>query len=299
MDSLRQERSGVARVWQMLLDLHQVLGEKREFDARALEYALRFHRPAPVWRGGDAPREDSAMLRTGGGAYVSLTGKLSAESAPQLETILAIADKNRMLRIDFSKLQGADGPGCKGLLDLLQTMRRRGAEAMFTGESVLLGALANATRPGARGVDRSLWLLRLEILQWQGRRKEFDQVALDYASTCEVSPPVYETPAKQESVPPASADASDGALKVPKQLIESDEEFLGKIERAAGTRARVVLDCAQTDRLDFATAGKLLNLATNLALHGKQLELRHPNALVAALLDVAGVSAHADVVARK
>lgn len=300
MKLLRQEQSGAERIWLMLLDLHQALDEKREFDARALEYALRFHRSAPAWRGADAPSPESMMLRTGGGAYVSLTGKLSAESAPQLEKVLAIAEKNRMLRIDFSKLQGADGPGCQGLLELLQSIRRRGGEAMFSGESVLLGALANATRSGARDVERSLWLLRLEILQWQGRQKEFEEVALGYAVTYEVSPPSFDALAKPEAVK-TSADAGDedGVLKVPRQLIASDESFLGRIEQEAVTRERVVLDCALTDRVDFATAGKLLNLASNLALHGKRLEVRQPNALVAALFDLAGVSAQADIVARK
>ncbi len=300
MKLLRQEQSGAERIWLMLLDLHQALGEKREFDARALEYALRFHRSASAWRGGDAPSQESMMLRTGGGAYVSLTGKLSAESAPQLEKVLAIAEKNRMLRIDFGKLQGADGPGCQGLLELLQNIRRRGGEAMFSGESVLLGALSNATRAEARDVERSLWLLRLEILQWQGRQKEFEEVALGYAVTYEVSPPSFESLAKPAAAKISTdAGGEEGVLKVPRQLIASDESFLGKIEREAVTRERVVLDCALNDRVDFATAGKLLNLASNLALHGKQLEVRQPNALVAALLDLAGVSAQADVTARK
>jgi anti-anti-sigma regulatory factor len=286
-------------MWLMLFDLHQALGEKREFEARSLEFAMKFQRTAPVWRG-EEPVGDPATLQAGGGAFISLTGKLSAESAAQMEKVRAVAEKNRMLRLDFSRLQGADGAGCRVLLELLQAIRKRGCDAMFTGDGVLLGALAHATKPGAKDVAQSLWLLRLEILQWQGRQKEFDDVALDYAVTYEESPPSFESAARATvSAPVAAAELADGALKAPKLVTQNDAGFLGGIEEAARTRKLVLLDFSDTLRMDFATAGKLLNLVTNLHAHGKRLEIRYPSALVCALLDVVGATALASVVQRK
>lgn len=301
LKSIRQEQPGAAaeRLWLMLFDLHQAQGEQREFEARSLEFALKFLRSAPAWRGSEPA---DAALQTGGGTSISLAGKLSAESAPQMEKIRALAGKNRLLRVDFSKLQGADGPGCGLLLDLLQTIRRLGGDAMFTGESVLLGALSNATRPGAKDVAPSLWLLRLEILQWQGRQAEFDEVALDYAITYEVSPPSFEPHVHlkaPEAAPATAAEPAGDALRVPRDFVDGDERFLKRIEKAAAARELVVLDFSDTQRVDFATAGKLLNLVANLAGHGKRLEVQRPSALVGALLEAMGISAHATVVARK
>lgn len=302
LKSVRQEhpRALSERMWLMLLDLNQVLDEKKEFEARALEFALKFQRSAPAWQaaseGGPA-----SMTSTGGGAYVSLTGKLSAESAPHMEKVRAVAEKNRMLRLDFSKLQGADGAGCRILLELLQGIRKRGGEAMFTGESVLLGALANANKPGAKEVDQALWLLRLELLQWQGRQQEFDDVALDYAVTYEVSPPSFETRAKPAvaGAPKAAEPQSTDALPAPRDFVDGGAGVLKQLVLASVSRPLVALDFSGTARVDFATAGALLDFAAKLAGQGKRLELRYPSALVQALFDVIGVTAQAAIVARK
>jgi anti-anti-sigma regulatory factor len=298
--SVRQEqpRAVAERMWLMLMDLNQVLDEKREFEARAVEFALKFKRSAPAWAA--ATDASSTMLRTGGGAYVSLTGKLSAESAANLEKVRAVAEKNRMLRIDFTKLQGADGAGCKLLLDLLQGIRKHGGEAMFTGEGVLLGALKNANRPGAREVDQALWLLRLELLQWQGRQQEFDDVALDFAVTYEVSPPSFETlPKPAASSPQAAETGADEATRAPKEFVDGGGAVIKQLMLAAASRQVVVLDLSRTARVDFATAGALLDLSAKLEANGKQLELRRPSELVLALFEVIGVGVHAKLVARK
>jgi ABC-type transporter Mla MlaB component len=298
--SVRQEhpRAVAERMWLMLLDLNQVLDEKREFEARAVEFALKFQRSAPAWAAGSGA--SSTMLTTGGGTYVSLTGKLSAESATTLEKIRAVADKNRMLRLDFTKLQGADGAGCKLLLELLQAIRKRGGEAMFTGEGVLLGALANANRPGAKEVDQALWLLRLELLQWQGRQQEFDDVALDFAVTYEVSPPSFEPlPKPAAGAPNAEEVRSDDATAAPKEFVDGGGAVIKQLLLAAVSRQLVALDLSRTARVDFATAGALLDVSAKLAGQGKQLELRRPSELVLALFEVIGVGAQAKIVARK
>ncbi len=302
LDSLQGSLPPAAeeRVWLMLLELHQVLGERAAFDARSVEFALKFLRSGPAWRAAGAGDETPAMQRTGGGAFVSLNGKLSAESAVQMQKLKAIAEKNRVLRLDFAKLQGADGPGCRVLIDLLQGLRQGGVEVVFAGEGVVLGALANANKPDAKEVDPALWLLRLEILQSQGRQQEFDDVALQYAITYEVSPPSFETRATAPAATPsAPGSTADDALVSPPELTGTADAFLAKVESAAAAQERVTVEFSRTARVDFAAAGSLLHLSERLSAAGKVIEFRHPNALVGALLEVIGIASHATVVARK
>ena len=285
-----------ARAWLMLLELHQALGEHAEFAARAGAFKARFSRAAPDWR---PPAPADAGLRTGGGAYVGLRGRLSAQSASQLEQVRAAAQQHRLLRIDLSRLQGADGPGCGLLLDMLRAIRRGGAEAVLTGEQELLGALTRATRPGDRQADRAFWLLRLEILQGQGRRAEFEGVAHQYAQTYVESAPRYEVPGAAR--PPAAAvpvPGGVGVLRAPAEIVDNPDAFFGAIAAAAASRADVVIDCSGLQRIDVPSAQTLRNVAAKLEEHGKRLELRQPNALVVALLEVTGVSALATVVPR-
>ena len=290
------------RGWLMLLELHQVLGERAPFEERSIAFAEKFLRSAPAWRN-TAAQPVSPMLQTGGGAFVSLTGKLSSESAAQMQKVRELALRNRALRLDFAKLQGADGPGCRVLIDLLQATRRAGVDLVLNGESMLLGALARATRAGAKDVDPGLWLLRLEILQAQGRQEEFDALALDYAVTFEESPPSFEPlAARPVASPVAPAPASPGAqgegIELPAEVAGPIGEWLQRIELAAALQDRITLDCTRTTRIDVAAAGALRPLAERLATGGTPVEFRHPTALGSALLDATGVRPHAQLLER-
>jgi len=285
------------QVWLMLLEVYQALGEQAQFEARALEFAMLFERSAPVWRGAPVPAVDPRM-RTGGGAYVALSGTLSPASAAQIERLRGVADRNRMLRVDYSKLQGVEAQGCRLLLDALQALRRRGTDAMFTGEATLLGLLAAQAREGARDVDPALWLLRLEILQWQGRQKEFEELALAYAVTYELSPPSFETRAAALAAGMPVQAAEEGTLRAPAEILGGAPDFIGQLEQAAG-RGALVVDCSALRRVDFVSAGALLNAANRWRAAGRRVEMRDVNALVAALLEVIGVSSLIPVVTRR
>ena len=292
--------ASVERVWMMLLDLYQELGEQTAFDACALDFAVMFERSAPAWRGRSQAQDP--WSQTSGGSMVSLTGRLSAASAPQVNKLRELASRSRLLRIDFSKLKGADAEGCKLLLALLQAIRQSGGDAMFSGESVLLGALMAGTPTGDRKVDPALWLLRLEILQWQGRQSEFEDVALAYAVTYEVSPPSYEPRAARgaaASGASAIASSAEGTVRAPREIVGQAELFFGRIVDAAKNRSSVQVDCGELKRIDFISAGNLLNVASRLKSEGKQLQLREVNALVAALLEVMGITEFASLTPRR
>lgn len=304
---LNSASGGAERIWLMLLDLYQEIGERKAFDQLALEYVVRFERSAPSWRVPLAAPVD-AMLRTGGAAYVSLTGRLSTDSKPDLDRIREVAAKNRLLRIDFSKLKGMDAAGCGMLHSLLQSIRHQGGDAMFSGESALLGALSKAAQPGARGVEAVLWLLRLELLQWQGRQQEFEQVALEYAMTYEISPPSFErlsAPAAPPSAGTAGAaqrkptGAPPDALAAPGEITGEADAFFRQLDAHAETRSLVLVDLSGLKRMDVVAAGCLLNTVIRLDEAGKRLELLQPSALVTALLDMVGVTELAKVVPRR
>ncbi len=58
----------------------------------------------------------------------------------------------------------------------------------------------------------------------------------------------------------------------------------------------VLIDCSAVTRMDFLSAGALLNLLTTVKRQGRQVIFRHPNYLLAELFRVVGLKAVADVV---
>src|SRR6185295_3526270 len=124
------------QAWLMLFDLHQHLGMKREFEALALEFVVKFERSAPAWLE-TGERRDPA-LDTGGIAYFALGGKLSDASAPELEKLRTAAAAQHAVRVECDKLESVDGPGCRLFGETLLSLRNAGKEVLLTGEARLI-----------------------------------------------------------------------------------------------------------------------------------------------------------------
>lgn len=290
---LRSEWSEGERLWLMLLALYEETGERNLFGKLAQDFAIRFKRSSPVWRGPSVPHVDAMQDR--GGAPVTIGGRLSSESAPQIDRLRALADSNHHLQMDFSRLKGMDPAGCEMLLALLQRIRKRGGDSSISGDGTMLQALAKVTRLGARDVPEALWKLHLELLQWQGRQAEFGRVGRDYADTFSASPPSY------ESIVPGGAapDSQPGAFATPAEIEGFGHSFFEELARYAATRSLVQVNLSGLTRIDFWATARLVGTATQLKAATVRLELLWPNVLVAEWLTVMGVGAIAAVVHRR
>ena len=61
----------------------------------------------------------------------------------------------------------------------------------------------------------------------------------------------------------------------------------------------VLIDCAPLVRLDFISAGALLNVLSTILQTGKQIVFRHPNHLIAELFRVIGLRTVAAIIFAK
>ena len=69
----------------------------------------------------------------------------------------------------------------------------------------------------------------------------------------------------------------------------------GDLPAYASTHDPVLIDCAGLTRMDFISAGALLNVLTTVRNSGKQIVFRHPNHLVAELFGVVGLKSVATI----
>ncbi len=264
----------------MLLALHEETGEPRLFGKTAQDFADRFQRPLPVWRG------HVPSART----FVSFSGRVSARSAPEIDRVRAAVYGHRNLHLDLSKLTGADPAGCVMLLSLLKTIREHGGDSIVSGDDAMARALASVTRSGARDVAAEIWLLRMELLRWHDRRAEFEKVRNDYAATFGASPLMHEL------IAPASWRETFAALGE----IEGFNHFVfEELTIYSATRSLVQVDLSGLKRIDFWAATHLVGIANQLTAEGKRLELLEANPLVSEWLDALGLNAAASIVPRR
>ena len=82
--------------------------------------------------------------------------------------------------------------GADLLLRTFRDFRKARHELTICGVEALEKALSVMTESGRRDPDEHCWQLRLMALRMLGRQQEFEDLAIEYCVTYEVSPPSWE-----------------------------------------------------------------------------------------------------------
>ncbi len=299
--ALKQQPSGPAeRLWLMLFDLYRLTGQHAAFEATGIEYARAFEKSPPGW---GAEREDAAKAATGRGGSMIFKGDLLGGNTASFEAVRRALDKGPALRLDLSKVKRADPEGCGRLLELLSHARKNRLGVELLGRDALAQLVQEGIEAGRNeqpAAGKECWLLLLELFQQQGRQEVFEDLAIDYAVTFEESPPSWEAGRVAEPEPPAQAAENaaedDDAYALSGEIRSSR---FGDLPAFVQGHEALLIDCTRLTRIDFISAGALLNVLTTVRGTGKQIVFRHPNRLVAELFRVVGLTAVASVVFAK
>ena len=299
-NSVREEDLGdsAQQAWLMLFDLYQHRGQRVEFEALALEFVVKFERSPPAWIESDE-RHDPA-LATGGIGYFALNGMLTGASAPELEKLRNTP--GRTVRIECDRLLGLDGPGCRLLREALLSIRDAGKEVMFTGESRLLAFLERLCQPGKIETDAAAWALLFDVYRTLDLKDKFEEAAVNYAVTFEVSPPSWESQPRAEARRPAvlrPVEAAEQALILSGELSGAGEPLARQLQDWAGANKMLVVDMSRATRVDLATAGLMLRVLSELQKSGTTIQIRGANELICALFGVVGLNRVARIIPRK
>ncbi len=139
-----------------------------------------------------APARRRAPKAAGG--YLAITGKLTGDSAAQIEGLRrAIVKKAVHAKLDLSTLASFDDAGARLLAAALGEARRAKLALTLDRQQKLKAALDAAVKSGREGGEGA-WLLSLELLQWAHDQSTFDDRAIEYAIAFEMSPPSWEPP---------------------------------------------------------------------------------------------------------
>ena len=196
-------------------------------------------------------------------------------------------------------LQGFDDAGARLLADALAEARRAKVALQVQQGAKLAQALDEALKKG-RDAGEGAWLLALELLQWSNDRAAFEDRAVDFAVTFELSPPSWEPPgdpcrrparARRQRDAGGNGEAADpDVTKWSGVLAGSLAPQLGKFADCAHGRPVVVVDMSEVERIDFVCAGALLNLITRIEAQRKAVQIVGVTPIIRALLLLLGVS---------
>ena len=299
-NAIKSHRSGKAeRLWLMLFDLYRLNGNQSAFETLGIEYAGCFEKSPPGWEN----RSPTSTKQNSAGQVARnllFQGNLTEDNLAAIDAIAKVFGKHPRLRLDLSKIKHLDNAGCERLLALLQKARRARQEIELLGRDALASLVHEKVRPG-QASDPDCWLLFLELCQLQGRHELFEEVALDYAVTFEISPPSWESTrvaAPEPVAPPSTPEADETTDSYVLQGNIKGQRFADLMAHAQA-RSTLLIECSGLTRMDFISAGAMLNNLVVIRQSGKPIIFQHPHHLVAELFSIVGINAVATIVFAK
>jgi hypothetical protein len=332
LTSLTGARSQHAETWLVLFDLFRAIGQQQRFESLALDYAHQFGWSAPQWY--SLPQLVADAVAEDGGPR-ELAGRGSGEvgwAAPEILDIDALARlRSQTLQMplpwvfDWTGLRTVDAEAATQLSVLCRLWAQQSLEMRWISGERLFTVLQESAPTGVRDADPAFWLARLDALRLANRVDQFDETAIDYCVTYEVSPPSWE-PARctvemgghtSSTRAPAlsmmsevstsyfeSGLADDVAVELVSvelsgQLIGDINETLRRLSEQLGHAPMVSVSCARLIRVDFLAAGDLLNWVLSRRNENRTVQFTEAHRLVALFFTAMGISEHAQIHIRK
>lgn len=321
-------RATHAETWLVLFDLYRAIGQQHRFESLALDYAQQFGWSAPQWfsmprmvaeaaseeRPARAPRVDGQV------------GWVCPEQV-DADAVARLSSQSLQMPLpwvfDWSQLRSIDPEACARLSELFRSWIRQKLDMRWIGGERLFTVLQDAAPTGVRDADPAYWQLRLDALRMANRPDQFDECAIDYCVTYEVSPPSWE-PAQCEvrissgqtstTSPPLSmvsevstsfveskfADDPSGQVQVASvelsgQLVGDIGPTLRRLEGELGDATIVNVTCSKLIRVDFIAAGDLLNWVLARRGENRSVTFVEAHRLVALFFGAMGINEHARV----
>jgi hypothetical protein len=328
-------RAQHAETWLVLFDLYRATGQQQSFESLAMEYAQQFGWSAPQWYSmpklvADAQADEPMAGMTSGGNDSGDVGWVCPEHL-DIEAVARLGSQTLQMPLpwvlDWQSLRRVDAEAAMHLALLFRAWAVQPLELRWVAGDRLFSVLADSAPNGVRDADPAFWLTRLEALRMANRVDQFDEAAIEYCITYEVSPPSWEPTRCKVHIsgsslstrtPPLSmvsdvstsfmesglSDDPAGGVEVAHvelsgQLIGDIGATLAKLQSGMAAAPVISVSCTRLIRVDFIAAGDLLNWVLTKKSENQAVHFVDTHRLVALFFGAMGINEHAKVQVRK
>ena len=326
-------RTQHAETWLVVFDLYRATGQQPKFESLALDYAQQFGWSAPQWfslpklvaeaASANASEERPASARVDGQVGWVCPDYLDADAVAKLASLALQMPLPWVF--DWALLQSIDAEASGRLSELFRSWIPQDLDMRWLSGERLFIVLQEAAPTGVRDADPAFWQVRLDALRMTNRADQFDETAIDYCVTYEVSPPSWE-PARcvvrisgsnQGTTQPPLSVVSDvsttfeesqisdephvvqvSTVELSGQLVGDIAATLQKLDGELGGAKIVNVSCARLIRVDFIAAGDLLNWVLARRAENRSVSFVDAHRMVALFFGAMGINEHANVKVR-
>ncbi len=315
--------------WLVLFDHYRATGAQGKFEVLAVEYAQQFGLSAPQWF--SMPKLVAESARQASRSPMGKAGQVSwtAPATLTAEHVATLQKRSETLPMpwvfDWGAVDDVEIEAAIQLRQLFRQWAQQQVDQRWVGGDHFLNQLKELAPVGERDTDPAQWMLRLEALRLANRPDQFDEAAIDYCVTYEVSPPSWERAKCRVRIggdgasthnPPTSTmqgeaqssfldtsvigEAANVAahLELMGQLSGDISDTLRAMGAEVGESSLINISCTKLIRLDFMAAGDLLNWVLQRRSENRMVVFTDAHRLVALFFGAMGINEHAKVKVR-
>ncbi|KQV85972.1 hypothetical protein [Pelomonas sp. Root1237] len=312
--------------WLVLFDHYRATGAQGKFEALAVEYAQQFGLSAPQWF--SMPKLVAESTRQSNRSPMAKASQVSwtAPSTVRAEDVTLLQKRSETLPMpwvfDWGPLEEIEIEAAIQMRQLFRVWAQQQVDQRWVGGDRFLNQLKELAPVGERDTDPVLWMLRLEALRLANRPDQFDEAAIDYCVTYEVSPPSWErakcrvriggegsstnspatssmqSEAQSTFLDTSVAEASLAQLELMGQMSGDISDSLRTLSTEVGDASIINISCTKLIRLDFMAAGDLLNWVLQRRTENRMVVFTDAHRLVALFFGAMGINEHAKVKVR-
>jgi len=314
--------------WLVLFDHYRATGAQGKFEVLAVEYAQQFGLSAPQWF--SMPKLVAESTRQSNRSPMAKASQVSwtAPAAMTADDVSLLQKRSETLPMpwvfDWNALDDIEIEAAIQLRQVFRGWAQQQVDQRWIGGDRFLNQLKELAPVGERDTDPAMWMLRLEALRLANRPDQFDEAAIDYCVTYEVSPPSWErakcrvriggegtstnSPATSTMQSEANStfldtglpDAASMAaqLELMGQLSGDISDNLRTMSGEVGEASLINISCTKLIRLDFMAAGDLLNWVLQRRSENRSVIFTDAHRLVALFFGAMGINEHAKVKVR-
>jgi ABC-type transporter Mla MlaB component len=296
------------RTWLMLFDFYHLTANRREFDALSMLYTVKFERSPPVWTDtldtADPRRKEKRERKD----FYVMAPDSDGALLGEIDKFESFAKEMGSCRVDFAKVKSILSEEAELFAIVFQRLRRAKIPVWFNAFdafATMLRASINETTGLPLNASQGFWSLLFELYIFEGKTNEYEELGLEYAVAFEMSPPAWQAVNRPLSDDDPTASAGPSADKatmgfpIKGVVSAASKDVFQQLSLYAASKQEVVIDTSDLMRIDFTAVTMFFEAIRGIHSGQKRVILSNLNELVAALLEVFGITKHAILMRKK
>ena len=293
------------KIWLMLLEVYQTLGQQEAYEKIALYFSNRFNFSPPAWDNGAILKNEKSTGQWRNALVVE--GAPTQINDDKRRDFLRASKELGSSRLDLSRMKLSDDPATMALelqrlLGIMERLRKIKVPTLFMGETEISRFLEEKTKllrqSPARSEDYIYWNVYFEILQWRGEENKHDKLLLDFMDTYQFCPVSFDpnesialAPRVEEDVKPSLRD-----FALP-EIVSDIHGLFEFIQQQWEKSMPAVIVMTTVKRVSSDVARELaLFLQNHSETHpSSDMVFLDTSEILAALFETTGVEAHAQI----